>query len=257
MARKVFLFFAGISILVLLGMILFFSLVGLDTLTSITIQGGSGVLDDVAVGLQLMIVNPLSGLCLLLAIFASASFVPHMMERGTIDLLLSKPISRTQLLMGKYLGGLLVVFLNIFLLIFGTWLIISIKFSSWDFSFLLVSLLVTFTFAVLYSLIVFIGVLTKGSILGMMLAYLIFLIVSPLLLLYRDTFRELIESEAAKVVLDGFYYIIPKTSELMGTITLNLASGRGIHDFQPVITSLIFLILFLIFSVVLFRRKDF
>ena len=258
MARKVFMFFAGISLLVLIISVLVFSLVDTQTFISAANQGQSDlILKEIVAGLELLIISPLAGLCLLLAIFSSASFVPVMLEKGTIDLLLSKPISRPQLLIGKYLGGLLVVFLNILFLIVGVWLIISLKFSYWDFSFLLVSLTVTFSFAVLYSIIVLFGVITRSSILGMMVAYLIFLILSPLLQLYKTELHTFVENGIAKTILDGLYYIIPQTAELMGKLTVALASGHGIDNYSPIITSFFLLVLVLSFSVFLFRKKDF
>jgi len=258
MARKVFMFFAGISVLVLLGSILVFSLVDAQSFISTMTQGQAEiVVSEIIAGLELLIISPLAGLCLLLAIFSSASFVPVMLEKGTIDLLLSKPISRLQLLIGKYLGGLLVVFINILFLIVGVWLIISLKFSYWDFSFLLVSLTVTFAFAVLYSIIVLFGVITKSSILGMMVAYLIFLILSPLLQLYKAELHTFVENGVAKTILDGLYYIIPQTAELMGKLTVDLAAGHGIDNFSPVLTSFFLLVLMLSFSIYLFRKKDF
>ena len=258
MARKVFLFFAVISIIALLGLTLVFTVVGIDTFVEIANQSGSkGVLREVVASIQFMIINPLTGLCLLLAIFSSASFVPNMMEKGTIDLLLSKPISRDQLLLGKFFGGILVVLVNILFLVIGTWLIVSIKFSYWNFSFLYVSITITFAFAVLYSIIVLSGVITKGSILGMMAAYFIFILLSPLLYAYFTEFRSVVENDVLKAFLDGLYYIVPKTSELTGVITANLAAGRGITEYQPIITSLIFIILIVGFSIFLFRKKDF
>ena len=258
MARKVFLFFAVISIIALLGLTLVFTVVGIDTFVEIANQSGSkGVLREVVASIQFMIINPLTGLCLLLAIFSSASFVPNMMEKGTIDLLLSKPISRDQLLLGKFFGGILVVLVNILFLVIGTWLIVSIKFSYWNFSFLYVSITITFAFAVLYSIIVLSGVITKGSILGMMAAYFIFILLSPLLYAYFTEFRSVVENDVLKAFLDGLYYIVPKTSELTGVITANLAAGRGVTEYQPIITSLIFIILIVGFSIFLFRKKDF
>lgn len=258
LARKVFLFFAAITLLVLLGTLLVIGLVDLETLMGITkASDQKQLMGEIVSSIELLIVNPLANLGLLLAIFSSASFVPVMLEKGNIDLLLSKPISRTQLLIGKYCGVVLFVFLNILLFVFGIWLIISIKFGYWDASFLTLSLIITYTFAILYALILFFGVITKSSIPGMMIAYLIFLILSPLLLLYKDKLNEFISSEILKTFLDGLYFIIPQTAELMGTIMIDLAAGKGITNFQSILTSLLFLILFLVFSVLLFKRKDF
>ena len=258
LARKVFLFFLGISVLVIIGMAIIFSIVNTAALIEgINPTGNELVLTEIITVLELMIINPLSGLCLLLAIFSSSSFVPLMLEKGNIDLLLSKPVSRNQLLLGKYFGGMLVVLINIAFLILGVWLVISLKFSYWDFSFLSVILVVTFTFAVLYSIIVLFGVITQSSVFGMMTAYFIFLILSPILLIGKEKWQILIESDFIKTVIEALYYIIPKTSELMGIIMINLTSGKGITDYQPVLSSLLFLILALIYGLFLFNKKDF
>lgn len=258
LARKVFIFFGAIILFVLLCTMLVIIFVDLDTLTSVgNRSGGEVMLKEIANSLKILIVNPMASLGLLLAIFSSASFVPVMLEKGNIDLLLSKPISRTQLLLGKYLGVVLFVFLNIFILVFGVWLMISLKFGYWNTSFLTLSIVITFTFAVLYSLILLFGVITKNSVFGMMIAYVIFLIISPVLLLYREQLSTFVKSEILKSVLDGLYYIFPKTAELMGPTMLELAMGKNITEYQPVITSFLFLILMLGISVSLFRKKDF
>ncbi len=258
MARKVFISFFIISSIALLIMILVFSMA--DTVNIIAGFKGANQnspVHQVTIALELMIVAPLSGIGLLLAIFSSASFVPVMLEKGNIDLLLSKPVSRSQLIWGKFWGGILVVFLNIAYLVIGAWLIISIKFSHWDFSFLLIIFTITFTFAVLYSLIMLFGVLTKGQTLGMMVAYFIFILLSPILSSGHSTFNALIQSKILRTLIDVFYYIIPKTSELMGKITLELATGGGIKDYQPILTSLAFLILTMGITISIFRKKDF
>jgi ABC-type transport system involved in multi-copper enzyme maturation permease subunit len=258
LARKVFIFFGAIILFVLVSTLLVFWFVDIDTLTSMANQSGQDyMMQEIVNSLELLIVSPLANLGLLLAIFSSASFVPIMLEKGNIDLLLSKPISRTQLLLGKYFGVVLFVFLNILIFVFGVWLIISIKFGYWDASFLTLTIVITFAFAVLYALILLFGVITKNSILGMMIAYLIFLIVSPLLLLYREKLNEFVNSEIVNTILDGFYFIVPQTAEIMGRIMIDLAMGKGITNFQPIITSFLFLILTVVFSVILFRRKDF
>ncbi len=259
MAKKVFLFFAAISILAIILTALILSIVDTQTIISGigTHTGNNFLIRNIVSALEIMIISPLTGLALLLAIFASASFVPNMLEKGNIDLFLSKPVSRDQLLWGKFLGGTLVVFLNIAFLVIGIWLIISFKFAFWDASFLWTVLIITFTFAVLYSLIVFCGILTKGSMLGMMLAYFVFLILSPVLAMANNSSDFFIRSETIKTIIRGIYYFIPKTSELMGKMITDVATGKAIADFQPLISSFIFLIFMMILSVILFRKKDF
>ncbi len=257
LARKVIISFLVISAIVIIGLGIIFSLADVDSITTMFKQSGNHSFEEIVSGLELLIVSPIASLGLLLAIFASASFVPVMLEKGNIDLLLSKPVSRPQLLWGKYLGGILVVFLNIAFLILGVWLIISIKFSYWNMPFLWTILVISFTFAVLYSIMVLFGVLTKGSTFGMMIAYFIFLILSPLLQGFHDKFHAFVESDFLKTVLKGLYYAIPKTSELMGKLNLELASGKGIRDAQPIISSFLFLIVMMLLSDYIFRKKDF
>jgi hypothetical protein len=91
----------------------------------------------------------------------------------------------------------------------------------------------------------------------MMVAYLIFLILSPLLQLYKEELHTFVENGIAKTILDGLYYIIPQTAELMGKITVDLAAGHGITNYSPVLTSFFLLILVVSFSIYLFRKKDF
>ena len=258
MSKKVFIFFMGISAVVLIIQLIIFSFINVDQLTKAVSPMGLKVdMKQVISSLEMMIVSPLAVLGLLLAIFSSSSFIPSMLEKGNIDLLLSKPVSRTELIFGKYLGGLLVVFINVFSLVFGVWLIISLKFGFWDPAFLIISIVVTFTFAVLYSMIVLFGIITQSSVLGMMAAYFTFLIVSPLLFTAKDRFLVAIDNGFLKNLIKVCYYIVPKTSELMGSLLMNITAGKEIESFQPVITSLVFLILMLLFSILIFRKKDF
>ena len=50
-----------------------------------------------------------------LSVFASAGLIPTVFEPGRIELLLSKPVARHHILLGRYLGNLLVVAANVFI----------------------------------------------------------------------------------------------------------------------------------------------
>ena len=60
-----------------------------------------------------------------LAVFASAGLVPSVLEPGRIELLLSKPLSRTHILLGRFAGNVLVVSLNTTYLVLGVWTILG------------------------------------------------------------------------------------------------------------------------------------
>lgn len=257
-ARKIFIMFAGVSSLVLILFAITFATVGLEDLTgSIQMDAGRsmGMVEEVVGGIKIFIIIPLFGGGLFLSIFSASSFIPNMLEKGNIDVLLSKPISRAQIIFGKFIGGSLVVLVNIAYLVIGIWFLIGLKFGIWDTSFLLTIVTITYAFAVLYSLIILIGILSQSSILAMMLSYVIFFILSPILNI-RDQIMMLSDSQVLRVVLEGLYYIVPKTSEL-GSITGDIAVGGSLYDFQPIFTSGVFLILSLALSIIIFSKKDY
>lgn len=256
-ARKIFIMFAGVSTLVLILFAIAFATIGLEDMSgNFRMETRDmGVINSLADGIKLFITVPLFGGGLFLSIFSASSFIPNMLEKGNIDVLLSKPISRTQIIYGKFLGGTGVVLLNIAYLVVGIWFLIGLKFGVWDPAFLLTIVTITFAFAVLYALIILIGILSQSSILAMMLSYIIFFILSPILNV-RDQIMMLSDSKVLEIILDWLYYIVPKTSEL-GSISSDLAAGGGIYDYQPIFTSAIFLILSLALSIIIFSKRDY
>lgn len=258
LSRKIFIVFFGISTLILIIFALIFGLTSLDTLMNIKLDSQgiqTAALKQVAEFFKTIIVMPLFGGGLFLSIFSAASFIPNMLEKGNIDLLLSKPVSRAQVIWGKFWGGTTIVFFNIAFLVTGLWILIGLKFSVWEAELLVTIITITFTFAVLYALMILTGILTRSSVLAMMLTYLIFFIFSPLLLA-RENIYILLDNKFIEYILDGLYYLVPKTSEL-GSMTANLAAGGSIGSFQPIISSFLFMILSLGLSIFIFNKKDY
>ena len=64
-------------------------------------------------------------ICTFLAIFATAHLVPRMQEKGTIDLYLSRPVSRVRLLLSRYIAGLILAGSNVVYLMLSIWLIVA------------------------------------------------------------------------------------------------------------------------------------
>jgi len=106
---------------------------------------------------------------ILVSIVITAFFVPNMLRKGTIDLLLAKPISRVTLLLYKYVGGLIFIFLNTTVAILGVWLALSLRSGVWAPSFLISIPIITFFFAILYAVSTLFGVLTRSPIVAILL----------------------------------------------------------------------------------------
>lgn len=196
-----------------------------------------------------------------LFIVMTSSFIPSMLEKGTVELILSKPVSRSEIILGKYAGGVIIVFSALTYLITIIWLIISFKTGVWHFSFLTSILWYTFIFAVLYSLIIFTALITKSTVLTLIFNMFLLFPITGLLSL-REGVYSLINNKAVEFILDFIYYLLPKPWDLR-TMAVEIIEGKfsaaqGILiAYQPLITSIIFIITILSLSIYYFNKKDY
>ncbi len=100
----------------------------------------------------------------MLAVIFTAGFVPGMLQKGTLDLVLAKPVRRPFIILTKYLGGLFYVIIPATVLIGGCWLVISWRSGFFNFGFLASIGALAAIFAVLYSFAVLMGILTRSTI---------------------------------------------------------------------------------------------
>jgi ABC-type transport system involved in multi-copper enzyme maturation permease subunit len=191
---------------------------------------------------------------LALSVFASAGLVSAVFEPGRIELLLSKPVSRTHLLLGRYAGNVLVVAANVIYLVAESWVIFGVKTGVWGWVFPLSSLCTIFTFAVLLAFIVLIGVLWDSSAVAIMATFGVMII--TVILQQRYTIERLLSSEWSRDVVRFFYYVLPKTSEISQIIwRLNL--HQPIESWMPVWSTAIFGIVVLGLGLWRFQQRTF
>ncbi len=211
--------------------------------------------------LRLIIIGLESGLSAFLftggiffSIFATASLIPNMQEKGNIDWLLARPIARSMLLLGRSAGALAVVAFNIFYLILGAWLILSLKSGIWHWPFLLSGVIIVLTFAVIYTLMVFLGVAVQNSAVSIMGAYLV-LFFSPLLA-QRDRISVLLDEKIWRYLLDFIYMLTPRTFDL-GDITRLVVTGDPVASWTPLWHSLALGVFYFALAVVIFNKRDY
>lgn len=101
---------------------------------------------------------------LLVSVVITAAFIPNMIRKGAFDLYISKPISRPLLLVYKYLGGLLYILILTAVTVGGVWAAIGLRTGIWTPHFLALIPLLTFYFAILYSVSTLAAVLTRSTI---------------------------------------------------------------------------------------------
>jgi len=98
----------------------------------------------------------------LLALVWTAGFMPEFLQPANATVLLSKPIPRSVLLMGKYLGVLAFAGFQVTVFIVGTWLALGLSTGFWVNSYLWGIPLLLLQFAAVYSFSVFLAVCTRS-----------------------------------------------------------------------------------------------
>src|SRR5512141_1420572 len=94
---------------------------------SVELGHGMPTVDQLVLGFESGFSGFLFVVATFLSVFATAHLVPRLVEKGTVDLWLSRPIGRTPLLLSRYLGGLLLSAANILYLFGAIWLIVVVK----------------------------------------------------------------------------------------------------------------------------------
>lgn len=168
-----------------------------------------------------------SWVTILVSVIITAFFIPNMLRKGTVDLLLAKPISRWTLLGFKFLGGLIFIFLNTSFTIVGIWLILGLRSGVWANSFLLMIFVITFFFAILYAVSTLFAVLTRSAVVAILVtcgAWFWFFLVGTVnqVLTLQDQKEEAKKVPAAErtsagafaTVAKAIHFVTPRTSDL-------------------------------------------
>lgn len=114
-----------------------------------------------------LIIEWLMGFVLVfLGILVTASIIPDMLQPGSLHLLLSKPVSRTMLLLSKFLGGCAFVLLCVVQLIIGLYLIAGLRLDVWNLRLLWCIPVSVFLFSVFFSVSTLAGLIWRSPILA-------------------------------------------------------------------------------------------
>ncbi len=189
-----------------------------------------------------------------LAVFASAGLIPSVLEPGRIELVLSKPVTRSHILIGRYLGNLLVVGVNIVLLVSGAWIIFGSKTGIWKIEFLVAIPTTMFVFAVLLAVVMLVGVLFESTAVSTMVPV-VMMILSPLLA-QDATVQKLLSSQWSRDLWHGLYAVLPKVFEI-GRMTLNIVLREGQVEWWPIWSSGLFAIVVMGCALWRFEQRDF
>ncbi|MFC5049359.1 ABC transporter permease [Rubritalea spongiae] len=107
---------------------------------------------------------------ILLALISTVSVFPEFLRQGSIEVSLSKPVSRMKLFLVKYLGCLLFVAIQTAIFAGIVFLAIGLRLEYWNFSVFWVIPVITFVFSLLHCVQVLVGVLTGSSLAALLSA---------------------------------------------------------------------------------------
>ncbi len=190
---------------------------------------------------------------ILLALFATGGLIASLLERGQVDLVLSKPLSRAQVLGGRLLGVALMLLALLVYLLGAVWLVMSLKTGIWNVRFLLSIGVVFGMFAVIYGVVTFVSVWTESAALGfiatlgVLFASLV-LAIPGLALQVKAPWRQLLE---------GLHAVVPQFPGVGVRIVPQLATGQTVATWAPFGVALVFGLVAYAGAFWLFRRKDF
>jgi ABC-type transport system involved in multi-copper enzyme maturation permease subunit len=259
LARKIFWVLFGLSTLMIL-FFLFLLRIDIVAGASATVSlfgrqtGANPNVDRLVRGVYGGIATFLYTWGMFLAVFASAGLVPSVLEPGRIELLLSKPLSRSHILLGRFAGNVLVVLLNTTYLVLGVWAILGAKTGIWSPAFLISIATTTFIFAVLLTVVVLIGVTLESAAAATMITVAL-MIISPILA-QTSLMMRLLSSEWSRNAWRALYYSLPKVYEL-GKMTLDAIQSRTFSGFAPIWSSALFGAVVLGAALTIFARRDF
>lgn len=193
-------------------------------------------------------------LWLLLSIFAAVPLVVAALEKGWVELTLTKGVARWKVLLGCYFSGLTLyaATLCVAMLPIATWLWVK---TGVGFKPLLVAILIeSLGFASLMALATWASLSRTGAALPIMLAVFMYLF-TPVLANRQQMLFQLITSPGWQGVFNWAYRILPKPSEIMGSATNYIQFGT-ISNWFPFWTTAVFTVAMLGLTIWMLHRKN-
>jgi ABC-2 type transport system permease protein len=200
-------------------------------------------------------------ICTFMAVFATAHLVPRMQDKGTIDLYLSRPISRFKLLMTRYLAGLILAASNVLYLMGAVWLIVVYKTRVAHPRIFVAALIIMLVIAVLMAFAFLVGTVTSSTAVSIMMTFGI--AIFSAMLFGHDKFSAMVEKEWQAWLIDGMYWVLPKTSDLMlavmGYVGTDVVPDQMMKSLTPApfLTTAAFGVVCLALATWRFTKKEF
>jgi len=111
-----------------------------------------------------------------LALVTTGGIFPEFIAGGSVDLYLSKPVSRVRLFLTKYVSGLLFAALQVAVFSAACFVCVGVRTGSWDVKFFLAIPVTVLVFSYLSAVCVLLGVLTRSTVAATLLTLLFWML---------------------------------------------------------------------------------
>jgi len=177
-AAKLFWLTLGLSAIVVLvfgsigfndeGMSLFF---GLTQIESEIVNAGSPWARGLYIGIysSFLVTIWLGWIATVLALISTCTIFPEFVQGGSIELTLSKPISRLHLFFMKYAVSLSFVVLQVLLFCGGIFLCVGLRIGEWNWGIFYAIPIITVFYSYLFSVCVLVGMVTRSGITALLI----------------------------------------------------------------------------------------
>lgn len=119
----------------------------------------------------------LSWVAVILGLVSTAGMIPDLIQGGTIEAVLSRPIGRVRLLLTKFVGGLLFMALQVGVFSALVFIVIGLRGGSWAPEVFLAVPIVVAMFSYLFAVCVLLGLLTRSTVAALLLTMLFWMVV--------------------------------------------------------------------------------
>lgn len=232
-------------LLVFLG--IFFALSS-EMISLLTIGGKEKVLKDIGLG-------AINFFCVLIAIFTGINLVYKEIEKKTIYNIMSKPISRSSFIIGKFFGLALTLFIALLSMVIIYFLFFLLSTGKFDFSsfiyfgFLYLELLIITSISLLFSSF-------TTPILASIFTICLYLI-GHVLWTFNE-FKHHLVSPISNIMAHFFYYVLPNLDKF--NIKNKLVLGVSIESslvISAISYALIYISALLVLSIIIFNKREF
>lgn len=217
---------------------------------SVRILGQEGSLIELSDNILIASVVILS-----LGVATAATLIPTMSKTPMVDLLHSKPITRTGLLLSSLVVGVFICFVLFAVLFVSIWCCWGARLGIWWTGLLVAHGVVLAMVLVVNAYVVAFGVVTQRYVLSMFLTWCWVVLLSAILQAREKLLYPLSENGIFRSIIDAMYYIVPQVADLI-TLIRAAVFGDGIL-YQPLLYSFLSALAAFSIAMYVFRRKNF